>query len=59
LNYFNEDDIFLIIGGPYFDDDALNYYNKNLKKNKFITKFDLSKNTNFNNSFHLYNNLNL
>ena len=42
LTLFNENSIYLIIGGPYWQEDALNYYTKNLKNNDHIYKIEIN-----------------
>lgn len=44
LNLFNEDSIYLIIGGPFWTQDALYYYDKFLKDNDHIFKIELGSN---------------
>jgi len=44
LHFFSEDNIHLIIGGPSWQQDALNYYKKNLRDKKNIYKIELSGN---------------
>ena len=42
LTLFNENNIYLIIGGPYWQENALDYYNKNLKNNDHIFKMEIN-----------------